>query len=203
MAIKFFTIPDPIQPQGLNAKFLVTGAAVQVIKGTIANIVTGDIEQQTTQEGNSYLNTPVIDRLVLPASSYTDLEGGQVDYPEISIDTVIFTVTKPRNIVKTPIQGRNGTVKEYVSDNDFQINCRGVLSSKANVIPESDAQFLRRAFETPQQIPIVSEYLNSIFDIFDIVIESWSMSQVEGKFNEIPFSFSASSDYPLDFEELV
>jgi hypothetical protein len=195
-----FTIPDPLEKR-VNKNFLITSAAIAAAKGAAANVF---IPDSVTEEpvGRSYLGTPVIDNLEFPQGSYTDLEGNTIDYGAVVVDTVIFSVSKPRNIVKTPIQGRNGTVKEYVSDGDYVITCRGIISNRDNVIPLDQARDLRTVFEVPQQVPIVSEYLNDLFEIFDIVIEQWDMPQVEGTRNQIPFSFTATSDVPLDLEEL-
>jgi hypothetical protein len=185
----------------INKDLVARGGGVGVIKTTAAAIF---IPPYVTDEkvGNSYLGTPVMDNLKFNDGTYTDLDDNEISYQGITINTVVFEVTKVRNVVKTKIQGRNGTVKEYVSDGDFQITCRGMLSNKDNVFPQDQAKVLREIFEVPQQLPIVSLFLNNVFDIFNIVIETWSMPFVEGKRNEIPFSFIAVSDVPLDLEEL-
>lgn len=150
----------------------------------------------------SYLGTAVIDNLEFPAGQYDDLEGNTIDYPSIRIDTVIIEVNKPRNIIKTAIQGRNGTVKEYISDGDYQINARGMISNPFNSFPLADTRDLRTILEVPQQLPVISLFLNDVFEVFEIVIEKYFIPQIEGKRNEVPFTFSASSDVPLDLEEL-
>jgi hypothetical protein len=201
MALKIFKLPDPLDKR-VNKNFIVTSAAIQAVKGAAANIFIPDSETEEPV-GRSYLGTPVIDRLEFPQGAYTDLDGNTIDYPAVVVDTVIFEVSKPRNIVKTAVQGRDGTVKEHVSDGDFQISCRGMISNRDNVFPLNDVRDLRTIFEVPQQVPVVSLFLNDVFEIFNIVIEDYSIPQVEGKRNEIPFSFTASSDVPLDLEELV
>jgi hypothetical protein len=200
MPVGIFKIPTEIDKR-VNTNFLVTSAAIQAVKGAAANVF---IPEAVAEDpvGRSYLGTPVIDNLEIPQGAYTDLEGNTITYGALVVDTVIFNVSKPRNIIKTPIQGRDGTVKEYVSDGDYVITCRGIISNRDNVIPEVQARALKQAFEVPQQIPVVSLYLNDIFEIFEIVIEQWDMPQIEGRRNEIPFSFTASSDVPLDLEEL-
>lgn len=201
MAVKIFKLPDPLERR-VNKNFLITSAAIQAVKGAAANIFIPESEVEDPV-GRSYLGTPVIDRLEFPQGTYTDLDNNTIDYGAVVVDTVIFEVSKPRNIVKTAVQGRDGTVKEYVSDSDFQIICRGVISNRDNVFPLNAVRDLRTIFEVPQQVPVVSLFLNDVFEIFNIVIEEYNIPQVEGKRNEIPFSFTASSDVPLDLEELV
>lgn len=195
-----FKIPEELKKR-VNKNFLITGAAIQAGKGLAAGILIPDsaIEESV---GRSYLGTSVIDNLEFPAGSYTDLEDNTIDYGAVVVDTVTFEVNKPKNIVKTMIQGRNGTVKEYVSDGDFEIRCSGMISNRDNIIPLDQIRNLRTVLEVPQQIPVISLFLNDIFEIFNIVIESYSIPQIEGKINELPFTFTATSDVQLDLEEL-
>ena len=201
MPVKIFKLPEPIERRA-NIPFLATSAAIQTVKGVAANVF---IPDAATEEsiGNSYLGTPVIDNMEFPAGAYTDLNDDTIDYVAVVVDTVVFEVNRKKRIVKTPIQGRDGTIKEYVSGEDYQITCRGMISNRDNVFPLAQVRALNKAFDVPQQIPIISLFLNDVFEIFDIVIESYSIPQVEGKRNEVPFSFVASSDVPLDTDELA
>jgi len=184
-----------------NPNTIARGGGVSLVKSIIGAAV---VPYSVTDDkiGNSYLGTPIIDNLEFPQGAYTDLDGNTIDYGSIVVDTVVFTVNKVRNIVKETIQGRNGSVKEYVSDGDFTISCQGVLSNKENYFPEDEARTLRQLFEVPQQLPIISLYLNNVHDIFNIVIESWSMPFTAGKRNEIPFNFIAVSDSEIGVNEL-
>ena len=40
---------------------------------------------------------------------------------EVIIKECLVTINQEKNIVATPIDGRVGTIKEYISDGDFQI----------------------------------------------------------------------------------
>ena len=187
--------------QRFNPQLIATGGGISIIKTIVSSAI---VPSQITDEniGVSYLGTPVMDKLEFPSGSYTDLDGNKIDYGDISIDTVVFTVNKVRNIVKTSIQGRNGTVKEYVSEGDYSISCNGVISNRDNFFPEDQARSLRQIFEVPQQVEVVCSYLNNVHEILNIVIESWSMPFSVGKRNEIPFSFIAISDSPIEVNEL-
>jgi len=201
MAIKIFATPPGIDAKG-GKSFAALGAGVSILKSAVASFTIPDIVTED-QVGRSYLGTPVIDNLEFPAGAYTDLDGNTITYGAVVIDTVIFEVSKPRHIVKTSIQGRNGDVKEYISDGDYIITCRGIISNKDNVIPESQIRAFVQVMEVPQQLPVVSLFLNDMFEIFNIVIERWNVMQADGKRNEVPFSFTASSDVDLGLEEIV
>lgn len=188
-------------PIRFNPNLIATGGGTSLIKTIVGAVVVPD-SITDDKIGNSYLGTPVIDNLEFPQGSYSDLDGNAIDYGAIVVDTVVFTVNKVRNVIKTAVQGRNGTVKEYVSDGDYSISCQGIISNRDNFFPEDQARALRQIFEVPQQLPIVSLYLNNVHEIFNVVIESWSMPFTAGKRNEIPFSFIAVSDTQLGVEEL-
>ena len=38
-------------------------------------------------------------------------------------------ISNTRNIVKTDIQGRDGSVKEFINNGDYQISIKGILSN--------------------------------------------------------------------------
>jgi hypothetical protein len=202
MAVKIFKIPGETD-LGSKAKrnFLVTGAVIQSIKGAAFNVALAGVETEESI-GNSDYGTPVMDRLEIPEGTYIDLEGNEISFAGIIINTIVFEASKGKNIVKTAIQGRNGKVKEYVSDDDFQINARGFISNKDNVIPLDDLRTFREIMEVPQQIEVISQYLNEVLEVNQIVVENFSMPQQLGVRNELPFTFQASSDVPLDLEEL-
>jgi len=201
MAVKFFKIPSEGSVLPRSKPIFATGAAIQAIKGAGFAISLAGVETEEAI-GKSDFGTPIMDRLEFPEGSYIDLEGNTISFGGISTATVVLEVSQSKNIVKESIQGRNGTIKEYVSDGDFVISGRGFISNKDNIIPLDALRDFREIMQVPQQIEVVSQYLNEIFEINQIVIESYNMPQTEGVRNEIPFSFQALSDVALDLEEL-
>lgn len=186
---------------GINRKVLVTAAAVGAVRSEIGSSSVLEVPAENAVS-QSYLNTPVIDNLQFVGGSYTDFDNNQITYPSISIDTVLFEVNLPKNIIKTAIQGRSGTIKEYVSDDDYQISCTGKLSNRDNLQPTELIRDFRAIMEVPQQLPVISGFLNEIFEIFNIVITDFTVSQSAGKRNEVDFSFKAISDVALGVDEI-
>lgn len=168
-------------------------------KKFIVSDYTPDIQNRT-----SYLGTPVYSNLEIKPFSYETLEGETVTIKTgIVIDTILISVSQTKNIVTTPIQGRNGTVKEYVSDGDYQISLEGKIVSKTNNYPEAEVSELIQICKSPISIPadsIISEFL-AWFGIHSFVIESFDFPQTEGVRNEQEFSISAISDDPIELEK--
>ena len=187
-----------------NKSFLISRAGLQALRGQLISIPEGDVEESNYV---SLLNTPVIDNLVFKAGKYIPLgQTEPIPYDELRIDTVIIEVSQTKNIVKTSVQGRNSTVKEYVSDGDYLISIRGVIQSREpseqKKYPEDLMNNFIKILKAERSVIIISKFLNEVFGINDIVIETYSVPQVEGLRNQQPFSISASSDVPIDLEEL-
>src|SRR5690348_6833399 len=70
----------------------------------------------------SLLGTPVMQDLTFGTATYTDQDTGrEKKTPVITLINFLLTVTQEKNIVKTPIHGSNGTIKEYIGLGDYQI----------------------------------------------------------------------------------
>lgn len=191
---------------GFNKGFIVTTAGLQALRGQVIDIP--EYPEDEIKGGTSMLNTPVIDNLVFQAGSYIPL--GQTDpvpYDELRIDAVIIEVIQNKNIVKTSIQGRNTTVKEYISDGDFKINIRGIIQSRdvneQRKYPLALMKNFYKILKAQRSLVISSTFLVEVFGITDIVIESYNVPQVEGLRNQQPFSINAVSDVAISLEELT
>jgi len=181
--------------------YIINGAGVSALKTKTFRIP--EVPNEDKKSGVSYLGTPVYSNLKIRPFSYEDLDGNIISIKKgVTINSVSFTITQTKNIVTTPIQGRNGTEKEYVSDGDFQIEISGSIVSESNNYPEEDVNELIEICKAPIPIPsdsLISEYLNW-FGIHTIVIESYDFPQGEGTRNQQNFSISAISDIPIQFE---
>lgn len=149
----------------------------------------------------SYLGTPVYSPLEFLKTSGTSADNsrgvGERDGNSdvlLRIDTALITVELPKNIVKTQIQGRNGTVKEYIGEDDFQIHITGIIVSPyPSVYPRDEVNMLTELCRLPKQIPVASEFLQ-FFGIDSIVVEHFRIGQRMGSRNEVPFDVYAISD---------
>jgi len=149
---------------------------------------TGGLDQEVT----SYLGTPVFADLILKADEQD--EG-------INIQTVMFEVEQQRNIVTTAVQGRNGTIKEYISDGDYSVQIRGLLvDADPYTYPADQVQTLRDLLVLPQSLVVVSGFLQ-LFQIYNLVVTGWRMFQIEGFQNIQAFELQCISDVPVELIE--
>lgn len=140
----------------------------------------------------SYLGTPVFADLWLKEDEQD--EG-------LLIDAVLFDVSMQKVIVKTEIPGRKGSVKEYISDGDYAVSIRGMLvSSSPSSYPNDEVKELLRLIQLPQAIVAVSPFLQ-LFGIYELVVENYSLPQLEGYQNVQPFQLDCISDVPIQLIE--
>lgn len=117
---------------------------------------------------------------------------------ELYLDTVLFEVNQSKNIVTTSVQGRNGTVKEYISDGDYVISVRGALvNSLGQAYPLDAMKDLIALTDLQTELNIVSPFLQ-IFNIYSVVITSKSFPQREGFENSQLFTLECLSDEPIE-----
>lgn len=139
----------------------------------------------------SLLGTPVFCQLKL-----SDINDENL----ITIDTVLIDISQTKNIVKTIVQGRKGTVKEYISLGDYQVTIRGAIVGKDMwKYPQSDVALLKRILEIEKEIKCISEYLQ-IFGIYNLAVESYRFPQREGFQNMQLFEITASQDEPIELK---
>ncbi len=187
-----------------NVQFLfksLTGASIQAFKPFLFEGLDfeGNPQQELpTKDGRGVLGLPVYGEVVLEAGSYVDPDGNTVSFGRLEIDTIIIVVNQTKNIVKTQISGRNGTIKEYINDGDYEIQMAGILSSGINnVEPSSQIDSLVDICQARASLKISNSYLDRL-GITEIVIENYTFPQKEGYRDNFFFTINAVSNRPFE-----
>lgn len=166
-------------------------------------------------DATSYLGTPIFDQLTIQGGQFNELGnviGPPQPFDQLIIPAVIIEVSQTKNIVTTAIQGRNGTVKEFVSDGDFAITLTGVIVGRnegnevvdiGNVYPDDDVKKLVIICKVPDILTLTSKFLNDVFGINEVVITDYNIPQREATRDMQPFQINMLSDVPIDLEELT
>jgi hypothetical protein len=184
---------------GNQAKLLIRAFGLAAIKPKFfmsdANKIA--IEKATQNEGiqnisHSEFGLPLFDLITL---KYND---DSQNY-KIELGAALIDVSMTKNIVTTPIVGRQGTVKEYIADGDFSINIKGVLVNYSQeAIPKQDLINLSNITLLPSAIEIESEMLNTYWYIRQIVIMNFKINTNESMRNVINFEINAISEFNFD-----
>lgn len=200
------------------------GAGTQVLKSVLFAKKATFFEEPDLQ---SYLGTPVYANLVFQHGNYFELKDinqtNAIPYDGLVIQTVLIEVTQTKNIITTAMQGKDGTVKEYISMGDYAATLTGGIigecdyeydeaTEKAtggikdigNYYPHVDVRKLKDICEAPIGLTITSEFLN-MFEKKDRttwVITDYSIPQREATRDMQPFQISMLSDFPIELNEL-
>ena len=168
---------------------------------TIDRTLTDDWLKGTANYGVSALGTPVYSQVTFGTKAgqkenitYLSIDGTHnVVIPIITFQSILVSCVFPRNIVKTEIQGRDGTIKEYIGEGDAQISFRGVITGKNGQRPTTEINDFMNLIKCPILVPVISDYLNSM-GINNIVFDERSFEQEEGGYSYQGFSVNAISD---------
>ena len=100
----------------------------------------------------------------LPQDYFTHIEDCEIvdaNKRELHLPYCTVRITARKDIIKTPVNARQGTVKEVYNIDDYQITLRGFLIDKINYsLPEMQMVALRRLFELGQSVAIDNALTN-------------------------------------------
>lgn len=107
-------------------------------------------------------------------------------------------LSRKKRIVKTHVNGaQTGTVKEYIGADDYEVRMTGVIVSQDDYMPVDYIQDWVRVMEAPVALDVTAELLQW-FGIFRIVVEDYTLAQVEGYQNLVAYQLRAVSDAPVE-----
>lgn len=99
------------------------------------------------------------------------------------MNDVTLSVSLQKEIVRTSLVGRAGTIKEYITDGDYQVSMSVGLvavNDYGEIIdqyPERAVEQLRSILERPESLEVVSTYLG-LFGITHIVVTGFTAKQM-------------------------
>lgn len=136
-------------------------------------------------------------------------DAGAFEFSEI-----IITITQERNIVTTPLQGRDGTIKEYISDGDYTITLDAAIlplngveqddestfAIAENHYPDEEVKKLHRLLLEKKALEVQSDFL-TLFGISSAVVKSYSLQQ-ETHSNRQSLQIQMLSDLPYEIKTI-
>lgn len=251
MAIKFDQIGDGIR-QGAQPTFIAPGIGIRLLKTAafgkaqdsllLSQHGVADIEElQEEADAISYLGTPILDPFTFNGGSFFELSDinkeNPIAFPDnrgadgigLTIPNMIIEVNQTKNIITTPIQGRDGTVKEFISRGDYMITLSGIITGKMNQetgtvlsignrYPEDDVTKLITICEVPDSLSVTSTFLSmflrngvqgpnsgneNVIPDTRVVITDYSIPQQIGVRDHQIFTINMLSDTPINLNELT
>ncbi|GEM55239.1 hypothetical protein B0A58_07440 [Flavobacterium branchiophilum NBRC 15030 = ATCC 35035] len=153
-----------------------------------------DVKNQDIKlNGSDWIGVPTLTSL---AFEYKD--------KRVELHECIITINQEKNIVTTPLQGRDGTIKEYISDGDYTISidaavCSYVINqngdadyTESHTYPITQLQELISFLKIKDTLKVQSDFL-TLFGVTDAVVKSYGMVQ-ETHSNRQSFQIQMLSD---------
>lgn len=213
--VKFTNISPGDLPRTLRDPDIVfSDLGISVLKTKIARF---DELAKDSPVDTSYLGTPVYDTIVFGdtenqnRNNYYNLSGELVTITPMVLHDAVLDVSQTKRIISTPIQGRNGEVKEYISDGDYVINLTGNISgiydfnkntwiSPSRFFPKGEVFNMVDICRAGASIPISSTFLREIFRVTQVIISDYKFTQRRGYRNQQYFEINMMSDADVILE---
>lgn len=159
------------------------------------------IEKAQVPDLYNWMGLPVFDTVTFDTLSYKTNDGQKINTESLQLTNCMHVVNMVKNVIRTPVAGADGTVKEYIGLSDYNIILSGMLVSQyANTPPVKELKTLHEYCKAPIPIPVSSNFL-LYFGITTIVIVGEpTFTQIEGTRNAIQFTINCVSDKPFEVE---
>ena len=144
------------------------------------------------------LGFPITTKELIPGVSATN-EVINKTYGPLTYQAILIAVTQTKKIIKTEIQGRNGTVKEYIGLDDYAVTINGIITGPNGHYPIEDVNNLKAMLDSNQPIDVACKFLQ-ILGIHTLLVESYQLDQKEGGYSYQTFSISCLSDVPQELK---
>lgn len=125
---------------------------------------------------------------------------------DLLINDISMNVSLQKEVVKTALVGRCGTIKEYVTDGDYQINMSvGLVATDDNgqiidQYPEQAVTQLRQILERSESLEVNSGFLD-LFEISRITITAFTIKQMTHSNRQvIEITALSDTEYVLNAE---
>jgi hypothetical protein len=165
---------------GVNRDFIVNGAYYDITEFNTGQKISPTL----------FWNVPVFADIVL-----SDLAGKTT----VQLLQALCFVSRQKSIVKTTVQGRDGSIKEFINNGDYQLSIKGAFANPdMNHYPLSEITDLVTLSNLNEAINVTSDYLEGVYGICNIVIENIDIRQEEGKQNMLMFDIKATSDEAVE-----
>ena len=115
------------------------------------------------------------------------------------LDDAVVSVTAKKTIIETPLVGRNGSVKELISIDDYEIKLVAVISG--DDYPEEEIQDIVRLFEINENLVMncaITDYFLKAED--KVIIKSMDFPALEGVEDMQIISMSLVSDQKFELD---
>jgi hypothetical protein len=189
----------------LPSNMSIESGIVSTIKTSLYKSIIKQVEiydRMNENPSDNFAGETVVGMLGTPLFSDVTLQSTSDPARQITLDTALVTISRAKNIGRSTVTGRNGTVKEYFSMDDFEISISGQLTDEIPTrYPQEAVTLLKKLLEMPEAIKISGPFF-AMFEIFNVVVYNYKFDQKEGLQNAQFFEIKMWSDTPVELEKV-
>lgn len=116
----------------------------------------------------------------------------------LEIPFAVISISGEKTIVRTPMPGRRGSVKELISMDDAKISLTGLFMSADGSYPEAAVSEMNALIQVNESIKLVSALSDLLLDPEDrVVIQSWDFPPTPGVEDVQAVKLELVSDSPF------
>lgn len=128
-----------------------------------------------------------------------DVKWGKMELGGLVLEHVAVDCTMSKHIVTTALNGRHGTVKEWVSNGDVVITATIKVFGSQGLYPRDEVKKILDALKEPETLKVVNEVLNNVWDVQRVVVTSLHPSgRTERNYEEIAVGMVSDEEYVVE-----
>ncbi|WP_298525283.1 DUF6046 domain-containing protein [uncultured Porphyromonas sp.] len=122
------------------------------------------------------------------------------DGSTLLLQDAVVSLTRTKQITTTQVVGLEGTVKEYISNGDYELSIQvGIQGTDdghiADIYPEGALRELRRYLDVNKALQVQSAFLD-VFEVNRIVVKSFSLTQdTASNYQELSITALSDNEY--------
>jgi hypothetical protein len=109
----------------------------------------------------------------------------------------LINLSRPKIIEETEVQGKDGTIKEYIGKGDWVLQIDGIIDGPNGKYPINEVADLMKMLDAPNTIDVVSTYLQNL-GIVSAVVYDHAFLQEAGNYSSQAFQITMKSDIPTE-----
>lgn len=118
---------------------------------------------------------------------------------ELVLENCLFDTSNTKRIVQTAINGKDGTVKEWISNGDIIINVQVNILNKERNYPVDELLEIMKFLKLNRELSINETHINKVLDVSRVVVTSWRhLPKTWSNFQSIMIDLVSDNTYEIE-----
>ena len=118
---------------------------------------------------------------------------------ELVLENCLFDTSNSKRIVQTAINGKDGTVKEWISNGDIIINVQVNILNKERNYPVDELLEIMKFLKLNRELSINETHINKVLDVSRVVVTSWRhLPKTWSNFQSIMIDLVSDNTYEIE-----